>query len=69
MTEAESLEAERTTIYTTLAQLAGVIDMSEGGRSVSVSTTRDSLTRRLEAINLRLAQLSGPFVITSTGRQ
>lgn len=70
MTELESLTAERTTIYTKLAEYAELVDSSEGGRSIQINATAERLQRRLDAINLRIAQIDGgPFIITSTGKR
>lgn len=70
MTQAEevvALTAELGIIQNTLTQLAAYVDVSEGGRSLSAASSRSSLTERQKYINERLAQLSGPFAITSTG--
>jgi hypothetical protein len=61
VTEIARLTEMRDGYLAQLAAIAGVVDMSENGRSVSVSGTRASITAQLDWVNARIALLSGPF--------
>lgn len=70
-TEAESLETLRDSIIAQMTAAAAAnatgMDMGEAGRSVGFASSQKALQDRLDWINQRLAQLSGPFAISSTG--
>jgi hypothetical protein len=69
-TEAESLATLRDTIIAQLTAAAAAaplgVSVSENGRSISLAEL-NALQQRLDWINIRLAQISGPFSISSTG--
>ena len=68
MNEVALLQAELANLYATLATISTVIDGSAGGNTVNAAATRQSCNDRIKEINIRLAQLSGPFAITSVAR-
>ena len=66
MTELQQTIAARDAVLAAMASAPIAGSIGEGGRSISYDNA--AMLARLEYLNIRIAQLSGPFVITSTGR-
>lgn len=66
MTELQLTTIARDAVLAQMATAPIAGSVGEGGRSISYDYA--AMLARLEYLNIRIAQLSGPFVITSTAR-
>lgn len=65
--ELSALYTMQADIYAKLAALPAV-DVSDQGRSISVTSARTALIEELKWVNERIVQVTGPFEIQSRRR-